>query len=208
MKITRLPLSWLLVWPLWLQALVCLLRGKKSERSITCGHLKVSRKGFEVSTFFLTSCTCCVERIHGTFPSFQRPKAKWAAVRWPPRSQNLGFPKFDVMRLGILARMANLLSFLCVFLLFLPGTTFTEYGKILFFEESCKTLSCFWKVLIGKMIVRISRCLYHARGSHQSLRTSTVYITAFWMEKVKTFYRLPFHWCHYLFKMLCSKFSS
>ena len=36
------------------------------------------------------------------------------------------------MRLGILARMANLLSFLCVFLLFLPGTTFTEYGKILF----------------------------------------------------------------------------
>ena len=53
---------------------------------------------------------------------------------WPPRSQNLEFPMFDVMGLGILARMDNLLSFLCVFLI-LPGTTFTEYGKILFLEN-------------------------------------------------------------------------
>ena len=29
------------------------------------------------------------------------------------------------------------------------------------------------------MIVRISRCLYHVRSNHRSLRTSTVYITAF-----------------------------
>ena len=38
------------------------------------------------------------------------------------------------MRLGILAGKDNLLSFLCAFLI-LPGTTFTEYGKILFLQD-------------------------------------------------------------------------
>ena len=69
--------------------------------------------------------------------------------------------------------------------------------KNIVFEESCKTLSCFWNFLIGKMIVRISRCMYHARSSHQTLRTSTVYVNyRFFKEKAKTFYVFPFHWCY------------
>ena len=50
----------------------------------------------------------------------------------------------------------------------------------------------------GKMIVRITGCLYHVRSSHQSLRTSTFYITALSKENATTFYVFPFHWCYYL----------
>ena len=59
----------------------------------------------------------------------------------------------------------------------------------------------------GKMIVRITGCLYHARSSHQSLRTSSFYNTAISKEKARTF-------CVSLSLMLsfvlllCSKISS
>ena len=46
-------------WPQWLQALLRFLRSKKRQRSIICGLLKLSRKGFEDLFLF----ACCVERI-------------------------------------------------------------------------------------------------------------------------------------------------
>ena len=64
------------------------------------------------------------------------------------------------MHLDILVRVDNLLSFLSFFLI-LPGTAFIEFGNILFLKYLGR-LSCFWKVLIGKMIIRIiwiPRCL-------------------------------------------------
>ena len=122
-----------------------------------------------------------------------QPSESWRNFnRWPPRSQNLGFPKFDVMRLGILARMANLLSFLCVFLLFLPGTTFTEYGKILFL----RILQDF-ELFLGVSCPEQPSVLENVYRLHDS----------FLNGKARTFYVFPFQWCHYLFKMLCSKFS-
>ena len=45
---------------------------------------------------------------------------------------------------------------------------------------------------IGKVIVRISMCLYLARSSRQSLRTFIVYITAFSMERARTICVFPF----------------
>ena len=53
------------------------------------------------------------------------------------------------------------------------------------------------------MILRITRCLgvlYHAWSSHQSLRTSTVCITALSKEKARKFYVFPFHWLYYIFQ--------
>ena len=81
--------------------------------------------------------------------------------------------------------------------------TFHRIWKYIVFEESWKTFSCFWKVLIGNMILRITRCLgvlYHAWSSHQSLRTSTVRITALSKEKARKFYVFPFHWLYYTFQ--------
>ena len=81
--------------------------------------------------------------------------------------------------------------------------TFHRIWKYIVFEESWKTFSCFWKVLIGNMILRITRCLgvlYHACSSYQSLRTSTVRITALSKEKARKFYVFPFHWLYYTFQ--------
>ena len=70
-------------------------------------------------------------------------------------------------------------------------------------EESCKTFTCLSEVLIWKMIVRISRCLYHARSNHQSLRTSTVYITSFPRPERFACLHLLILW---IILILCSKF--
>ena len=48
--------------------------------------------------------------------------------------------------------------------------------------------------------------MYHARSRHQSLRTFTVYITAFSKEKARTFYAFPFYSFHYLFHCCVPKF--
>ena len=123
-----------------------------------------------------------------------QPSESWRNFnRWPPRSQNLGFPKFDVMRLGILARMANLLSFLGVFLLFLPGTTFTEYGKILFL----RILQDF-ELFLGASIMP------GAAISPWERLPFTLQVSQW---KRPEHFMFPFDWCHYLFRMLCSKFS-
>ena len=37
----------------------------------------------------------------------------------------------------------------------LPRHNFQQKWKNIVFKESCKSLSCFWKVLMGKMIIRI-----------------------------------------------------
>ena len=117
-----------------------------------------------------------------------QPSKSWCHFnRWPPRSQNLGFPKFDVMRLGILARMANILSFLCVFLLFLPGTTCTEYGKILFLR------------ILQDFELFLGVCIMPGATISPWERLPFTLQLSQW--KAWTFYVFPFHWCHYLFKI-------
>ena len=48
--------------------------------------------------------------------------------------------------------------------------------------------------------------MYHAGSSHQSLRTSTVYIKTFSKEKARTFYMFPFHSFRYSFQCCLTKF--
>ena len=118
------------------------------------------------------------------------PSESWRNFnRWRPRSQNVGFPIFDVTRLGILAKVDNLWSSLCVFLI-LSCATFTEYGKILFLKNLARLLSFFWKVLIGKMIVRISRCFTLPSEVH-SYNTRFVSNLNFHRPRIRNSYELP-----------------
>ena len=110
---------------------VGLLRSKKRQRSIICGLLKVSRKGFEV--FFcvcvclFASCTCSVERISRRSEGqewSEQPSKSWRNFnRWPPRNQNLGY-----------CSLVFPLVWRDAFFLILPGIGFTEFGKILFLK--------------------------------------------------------------------------
>ena len=65
--------------------------------------------------------------------------------------------------------MDNLLRFILVSAHF-TRHSFYRMWKNLVFKESCN-LSCFYKVLIGKMIVRVSRCLYNTRSIFQHFET-------------------------------------
>ena len=181
-----------------------MLRSKKVKNLSLWSSERIKERLWSVFFCLFSSCTCNMERIYrGAVPKAKNEvgnqSKSWCNFnRWPPRSQKLRilqslFPMwFDLTCLDIL-------RFSFFFLIF-SSTTFTKFGEIIIvFKESCKTLRCFWKVLVRKMIVRISRCLYHARSRHQSLRTSTIYITAFSKEKARTFYIFPCHWCYYLF---------
>ena len=102
-----------------------------------------------------------------------RDAQKLAQNVFPPW---IAAPLTHVVWTSLLVRVDNLLCFLWFFSHFARHSALIAFGNILFLK-SLRRLSCFWKVLIGKMIVRIPTflcVLYHAHSSHQSLRTSTV----------------------------------
>ena len=138
---------------------VHLLRSKNSQRSIICGLLKVSRKGFEVLFLFASSSNLLSGHSEGQKWSGQPSTSWYNFSRWPPHSQNLDIAVSisHVVRSGNLGEDGQSFEF-SIFSSHFVRQSFQRIWKNIVFEESCKTLSCFWKVLIGKMIVRISRC--------------------------------------------------
>ena len=92
---------------------------------------------------------------------------------------------FNVPRLGILASMDNLLSFLSFFLIW-PGAAFTQHGKILSRLQGFKSfLKGFdWKddclkINVFALFDNYKYAINYGQSSYQSQRMSTVYITAF-----------------------------
>ena len=151
---------------------VHLLRSKNSQRSIICGLLKVSRKGLKY--YF---CSHQVQIYCQVIPKAKKwsgqPSTSWCNFsRWPPHSQNLDIAvSFShVVWSGNLGEDGQSFEF-SIFSSHFVRQSFQRIWKNIVFEESYKTLSCFWKVLIGKMIVRISRC---CASSYQSLRIFTI----------------------------------
>ena len=68
---------------------VHLLRSKNIQRSVICGLLKVSRKGFEVLFLLASSSNLPLGHSEGQKWSGQ-PSLSWCNFsRWPPHSQNL-----------------------------------------------------------------------------------------------------------------------
>ena len=144
---------------------VHLLRSKNSQRSIICGLLKVSRKGFEVLFSFASSSNLLSGHSEGQKWSGQ-PSTSWCNFsRWRSHSQNLDI----AVSFSHVVRSGNL-EF-SIFSSHFVRQSSQRIWKNIVFEESYKTLSYFWKVLIGKMIVRISRC---CASSYQSLRIFTI----------------------------------
>ena len=146
---------------------VGLLRSKKRQRSIICGLLKVSRKGFEV--FFcvcvclFASCTCSVERISRRSEGqewSEQPSKSWRNFnRWPPRNQNLGYCSL-VFPCSLTWRVFSHCT----------RHRFHRIWKNIVFEVRFKTLSCFWKVLIRKIIVEYQGvCIMPGQGSWERL---------------------------------------
>ena len=115
---------------------VYFLQSKNSQRSIICGLLKVSRKGFDVLFSFASSSNLPSGHSEGQNEVGNNPchDATLAAdlhiaKTWILQSR---FPM--LFEAEILARMDNLLSFL-YFLLILSGKAFREYGKTLFLKN-------------------------------------------------------------------------
>ena len=65
--------------------------------------------------------------------------------------------------LDILVRMDNPLSFLSFFPI-LPGTAFIKFENVLLLKNL--DFGCFWNVLIGGIIGRILKCLYHGGAAN------------------------------------------
>ena len=82
--------------------------------------------------------------------------------------------------------MDNLLRFILVSAHF-TRHSFHRMWKNLVFKESCN-LSCFCKVLIGEMIVRVSRCLYNAQSIFQHYEARQCHMDTF---QLFVFFFLP-----------------
>ena len=93
-------------------------------------------------------------------------------------------------------------SILFFFFHFTRHSAFIELG-IYCFLRVVEDFELFLKSFIEKMIIRIPRCLCVLYLAHQSLRTSTICITAPSKEKARTFYMFPFHWCNFFLMLGC-----
>ena len=110
---------------------VRLLRSKKRQRSIICGLLKVSRKGFEV--FFLCVFVC-LHRVHAAWNEFRVvPKAKNEVSNHLSHDATLTADLHVTKTLDIAVSFSHVV-WRDAFFLILPGIGFTEFGKILFLK--------------------------------------------------------------------------